>query len=145
MLDALVGNTDRHHENWALVRRGEIDYLAPSYDHAASLGRNESDVSRAARLSTPDPGYTVQAYANRARSAFYESEQAIKPMLTMDVFATVLDHIPTSRVWLDSLSRVAPEEFDRILERVPSERISKVARAFALTILTHNRERLLCL
>ena len=145
MLDALIGNTDRHHENWALVRRGNIDYLAPSYDHAASLGRNESDESRAARLSTPDSGYTVEAYANRARSAFYESEQATRPMLTMEVFAAALERIPTGRVWLNSLGSIAPERFQRILERIPEERISKVARAFALKILTHNRERLLCL
>jgi len=52
MFDILVSNTDRHHENWGVV----IDYserysptytLAPSFDHASSLGRNESDEARA--------------------------------------------------------------------------------------------------
>jgi hypothetical protein len=48
-LDALIGNTDRHHENWGLfmavattadgvlgVAKAEV---APSFDHASSLGR----------------------------------------------------------------------------------------------------------
>lgn len=47
LLDALLGNTDRHHENWALIR--SLDgglVLAPSYDHASSLDgifRSSSD------------------------------------------------------------------------------------------------------
>jgi len=40
VLDALIGNTDRHHENWGiLVRRGRgvlLGEVAPSFDHASS-------------------------------------------------------------------------------------------------------------
>ena len=143
LLDALIGNTDRHHENWALVRWGKVDYLAPSYDHAASLGRNESDAARAARLATRDPGYTVQAYANRARSAFYRMEEDVRPMLTFDAFQGLLERFPAARVWLDILASTETDEFQRILERIPGERISHVAREFAFRILCHNRERLL--
>jgi hypothetical protein len=54
MLDALIGNTDRHHENWGLVLQGTSDHqdlrLAPTFDHASSLGRNETDERREARL-----------------------------------------------------------------------------------------------
>ncbi|WP_437782569.1 hypothetical protein [Sorangium sp. So ce1097] len=43
MLDALVGNTDRHHENRAvLVRTGQAERhaaLAPSHDHASNPSR----------------------------------------------------------------------------------------------------------
>lgn len=39
IFDALIGNTDRHSENWAIeiTPRGSM-HLAPSYDHATSLG-----------------------------------------------------------------------------------------------------------
>jgi hypothetical protein len=41
LLDALVGNTDRHHENWGVIRLPEgTVHLAPTFDHASSLGRN---------------------------------------------------------------------------------------------------------
>jgi len=43
VLDAWIGNTDRHHENWAVIARGQERILAPTYDHASSLGRNESE------------------------------------------------------------------------------------------------------
>jgi len=52
VLDALIGNTDRHHENWALLRWTDKDkqtyhVLAPSFDHASSLGRVLLDKKRA--------------------------------------------------------------------------------------------------
>ena len=43
--DALVGNTDRHHENWAVLTGSQS--LAPTYDHGASLGFNASPARRA--------------------------------------------------------------------------------------------------
>lgn len=49
LLDAWIGNGDRHHENWGIVRiktdsnPEETEYLAPTYDHASSLGRELSD------------------------------------------------------------------------------------------------------
>ncbi len=44
LLDALVGNTDRHHENWGVVRTmaGDV-HLAPTFDHASSLGAHALD------------------------------------------------------------------------------------------------------
>ncbi len=45
LLDGLIGNVDRHHENWMLeygTKDGEIHIgVAPSFDHASSLGRDE--------------------------------------------------------------------------------------------------------
>jgi hypothetical protein len=46
VLDALMGNTDRHHENWGISRRREGENwkgrLAPTFDHASSLGRGRT-------------------------------------------------------------------------------------------------------
>ena len=56
VLDALIGNTDRHHENWGLRVRMETGpqalklTVAPSFDHASSLGRELLDARRAELL-----------------------------------------------------------------------------------------------
>ncbi len=69
VLDALIGNTDRHHENWGflgqvlvnidevseaarLVKQGGYD-IAPSFDHASSLGRELPDEKRIDILDVP--------------------------------------------------------------------------------------------
>ena len=50
LLDGLIGNTDRHHDNWMLKyesRTGSAEItVAPSFDHGSSLGRELSDKSR---------------------------------------------------------------------------------------------------
>jgi len=53
LLDAVAGNTDRHHENWGVIRLpdGSV-HLAPTFDHASSLGRTLLDAERAQRLQT---------------------------------------------------------------------------------------------
>jgi len=54
VLDAVIGNTDRHHENWGILieRNGQngLRRLAPSFDHASSLGRELSDDRRQSLL-----------------------------------------------------------------------------------------------
>ena len=43
MLDALISNQDRHHENWVILLNDITDkkYLCPTYDHAAYSGERE--------------------------------------------------------------------------------------------------------
>lgn len=55
MLDAWVGSQDRHHENWGFIVSPESTiHLAPTFDHASSLGWNETDETRTQRLMTRD-------------------------------------------------------------------------------------------
>ena len=74
VLDALIGNTDRHHENWGILRRRAGDeggsFVAPSYDHASSLGRELRD-ERRDRLMAEN---RIGDYAERGRGAIYWSE-----------------------------------------------------------------------
>lgn len=57
VLDALIGNTDRHHENWGLrlhspvARQTRVLSAAPSFDHASSLGRELLDARRTELLA----------------------------------------------------------------------------------------------
>ncbi|MBA2662854.1 MAG: HipA domain-containing protein [Bradymonadaceae bacterium] len=40
VFDALIGNVDRHHQNWGAIRtRDGTLHLAPTFDHGASLSR----------------------------------------------------------------------------------------------------------
>lgn len=37
-LDALISNSDRHAENWAVISKGGVQRMSPLYDNATSLG-----------------------------------------------------------------------------------------------------------
>ena len=145
MLDAWIANQDRHHENWALVvsGKGEV-HLAPSYDHASSLGRNESDEDREDRLTTRDTGRSMEHYVGRAKSAFFASPSGKKPLLTLEAFQAAARSRPSAATaWLLRLEQVSLRKTRSLLEAVPPDRITPVAIDFAQKMLELNRKRLL--
>ena len=68
LFDALIGNTDRHSQNWAVetTQSGEL-HLAPSFDHATSLGISNRGKKRDHLLESPHlvPNFAAQATAHR--------------------------------------------------------------------------------
>lgn len=152
MLDAWIGNQDRHHENWGLLvifRRGDPPiqiYLAPTYDHASSLGCNESDETRRQRLSTSDSGYKVEAYVRKAKSKLFANKEDTQPLTTLDAFRQAATYYPAAaRIWLDRLANVSNNDTLELLNRIPSDRLSPVGIEFAQEILEANRRRLVAL
>lgn len=150
LLDAWISNTDRHHENWGVVEwteastRNVIRYLAPTFDHASSLGCHETDENRRKRLSTTDQGFSVEAFAKKARSALYLKPDDKKALFTFDAFIEAAKRQPqAARVWLDRLAGVSNLETDKLFERLPSERITELGIEFARKMLDYNRGRLL--
>ena len=144
MLDALVSNQDRHDENWGMIVSSDgRRFLAPSYDHAASLGRNESDELRERRLNTKDSGQSVEHYVTKAKSQFIdlETKRRIKAMSAFMLFSGV--HPSASLAWLERLKKVPEDAFRSIIDRVPACRMSDVSKDFAYQIIQANRKNLL--
>ncbi|HEX7880970.1 MAG TPA: hypothetical protein VF720_16280, partial [Candidatus Eisenbacteria bacterium] len=144
MLDAWIGNQDRHHENWGVIitPTGEV-FLAPTFDHASSLGRNETDANRAKRLATRDVGFGLERYVERAQTPLYESETSPTPLTTLGAFLGAARFSPkASKVWLDRMMAIPDTEIVSIFERIPRTLISDVAIEFAIKMLQLNRARL---
>ncbi len=145
LLDAWIGNNDRHHQNWGLVFTpvGEL-HLAPTFDHASCLGRIESDDEKRQRLGTKDQARTVSTYVVKCRSAFYHSPASEEPLSTLEVFRTAARANPNGALsWLKRLQDIALTDTKRICQQIPSARMSDVSVEFAQRILELNRLRLL--
>ncbi len=146
LLDALAGNQDRHHENWGLIFTPEppLLHLAPTFDHASSLGRNETDENRLERLGTKDVGRSVEHYAERARSSLYETPSSKRPMSTLTAFSEAMKITPEAgQYWLQQLSSISPDMFSTVLHQIPDDWISRQAIDFAHRMLITNQARLL--
>jgi len=146
MLDAWIANQDRHHENWAAIALPEEKALrlAPTFDHGASLARNISDAERKERLESRDKGQQIPHFASRARSAFYASPADDRTLGTLEAFARFAQTAPTAAsIWLEKIRSVTPEEIKAIIEEVPPNRMSEVARQFTLELIMANQQRLL--
>lgn len=144
MLDAWVANQDRHHENWAGIWNGKRLTLAPSYDHGSALARNVSDKEKKARLETKDTGYSVAAFARRARSRLFLTPTDTGALDSLGAFRQFSRQTPAaSAAWKDRLQAVDRPTIDRILSLIPPQRLSAISREFTLHLLMENRARVL--
>jgi len=140
----LIGNTGRHHENWGIV----IDYtdrydpsysLAPSFDHASCLGRNESDIARARRLTTNDSRDSVEAYCLRARSAFYGPGGNNQTLRQTEVLEELIRVAPdAAKYWATIFSAISQKVYQDIFARIEPKLITSEATQFALRMLHAN-------
>lgn len=147
MLDTLISNQDRHHENWAIMLNNQTreQFLCPTYDHAASLGRELTDENCYKRLTTKDKNQQVSAFVSRAKSKFYDENQGC-PLSTIDAFRIALDSPLVNegkKFWLQKLRNLSDMSIERIFYDIPEECISLNVRKFALEIVLENKKRLL--
>ncbi|RLV58385.1 hypothetical protein D5018_17670 [Parashewanella curva] len=146
MLDALISNQDRHHENWAIVvdMTSSEKYLCETYDHAASLGRELKDEERKERLLTKDKNRMVATFVTKARSEIFRFKKDKKPLFTLDAFFEAVSERPSAKkYWISKLKELTDSKINDIFNAIPDDVISSEAREFALQMVIENKKRLL--
>ena len=146
LLDALISNQDRHHENWAIILDQDTgeQYLCPSYDHAASLGRELLDTERQERLNTKDINRQIQKFVSKARSELFRFKSEKKPLLTCDAFYIAVEERNTAKDhWLAKLRNLTEDKIMEIFSRIPHDMITETAKEFAIEMVLENKKRLL--
>ncbi|MGB7964118.1 MAG: HipA domain-containing protein, partial [Propionicimonas sp.] len=128
VLDALIANTDRHHENWGIIE--ETRRLAPSYDHGASLGFNVRKPMRE----------RPREYAAGGKSRHFPSRLTL-----VDLAGEALGMVgaKVAAHWREAVARVDTGDLKEIIASVPEDWMSGVMRTFVLELVIENRRRLL--
>lgn len=144
VLDAVVGNVDRHSENWGMLR-GQVETgfswsLASSYDHGSSLGRELSDEQRDRRLA----GDRVGEYVERGRGGIFWSSvenRGPSPLQLVRLAAdTCPDALHSAISMVDSLD---DESLRRVVDRVSIGWMTCSARSFAFEMMRYGRAQML--
>ena len=146
VFDALIGNTDRHHENWGLklqriaTPRSPKLTVAPSYDHASSLGRELQDTRRAALLKSNG----MLAYLAKARGGIFKDADQPHGANPLRVVQDAAQAYPAH--FAPALKRAAeldPDVIHDVLASIPPQRASEQAKAFAETLVLTARQSLI--
>lgn len=143
VLDAVIGNTDRHHENWGLLLRrtqsGWKGQVAPSFDHASSLGRELQDSTRDRILERR----TVGHYSERGRGGIYWSEGDKRGPSPLELVRRAVRNEPEFfRPVSSRLGHLSDDALREVIRRVPSGWISPSARQFAVELMRYNLAQL---
>lgn len=148
VLDALICNTDRHHENWGLFWRvlrtdepvedwdkpvlvKQYD-VAPSFDHASSLGRELLD-ERRDRILTEK---RMASYVRNGHGGIYwrSTDRKGANPLRLTVSATGL----YPEYFLGAIENLAAQPvtvIQEVIDEIPDSRISEFGRRFAKEVL----------
>lgn len=141
LFDALIGNQDRHHENWGAIQQETHLYLAPIYDNAAGLARNLTDDKRKLILETKDRRQNLEAFANRALSAFFKSKDDKKRLSTFNAFLEISILVPEAKkIWLHQLRNIDRQKINCLLNQVPPSRMSEICRTFTEEYILINQK-----
>lgn len=143
VLDALIGNTDRHHENWGiLIRRVDNNWnvqIAPSFDHASSLGRELRDERREILLSQKRVG----EYCEKGRGAIYWSEDDRHGLSPLNLVRRAVQFYPDLlNPALEKLDTFNAKSVEYIVNRVPMDWISDTSRKFTIEMMRYNITKL---
>lgn len=147
MLDAWIGNQDRHDENWGLLKTSEGNlFLAPSFDHGSSMARNLTDEDRTLRLNTKDQPRHISTFVTTAKSGFFPHsiEKQKKAILTLDAFIQSANYSPSAAVaWQERLAAIDEKVIRNVVDKVPECWMTEPSRMFTCELLRLNRERIL--
>lgn len=146
ILDAIILNTDRHHENWALMRSRSPDgkyihRVAPTFDHASSLGRNEPVEKVGQWLREAD---RFEWYAARGRGAIFIKPTDAHGANPLRLFEVAVRRWPRYfQPWGKMLQNVGLDRILSVVDRVPDHVMDPRHRAFAkgLLVVTFGRIR----
>ena len=145
MLDCWIANQDRHHGNWGAVldEQGKLS-LSPTFDHGAALARLLTDNEREERLPSRDRNRSMAVYVTKAKSACYSEVTSDKTLGTLECFEAFASYASqAAKAWIRRLQAIDASEVQEIVERVPSTRISDIARQFTIELLNENKKRIL--
>ena len=147
LLDAVIGNTDRHHENWGILLKrtsGSLNVMvAPSFDHASSLGRELCDAGTAKSKSAILREGRVGSYAEKATGAIYWESTDRRGLSPLNLIRRASEKYPEpfdrARQLLDKLT---VEGLRGIVDRVPETWMSEISRSFVIELVCYNLEQL---
>ena len=144
VLDAIICNTDRHHDNWALIRgpfgsSKIVHRVAPSYDHASSLGRELRDEKRRSMLAQN----LVGRYVTKGGGGIYWQSGDAKGANPVDLAVQAAKKYPDFfRPWLERVRQLQVVSLEDILARVPVEWMSLESKQFCIKLMSVTVETL---
>lgn len=147
VLDAVIGNTDRHHENWAFLtwpnEGRRMAFMAPSFDHASSLGRELLDEGQKKCRKRLLAEKRVGSYSEKGQGAiFWQStdKHGLSPLEL--VRRAACEHPEMFREAIQKACTLHREQIEAVVSRVPTDWMSPLAREFAVELVGYNLQQL---
>ncbi len=142
LFDFLIGNTDRHHSNWALIRQPNQQYTpCPLYDNGSSLCCYVTE-EQMALLFSKDSGPMTRQVDTGSRSRIRIDGSSKKIPTHKMVVQYMIETYPriTIPIAQHFLERLTPFCLERVLEPIPDGIFSPERKRLVASFLTMKLE-----
>ncbi|MBL3625873.1 HipA domain-containing protein [Bacillus sp. RHF6] len=141
VFDALVGNGDRHQDNWGITRheKREEEFLSPLYDNSASLGRELSDKATN-DFNLDESSFIRYIHKGRGKIGWLDKKRENHFLM----LKRLLCIFPTEVKYnIDKLNLLTDEKINYIVNNIPLEVITLNQKSFVINYIKKRKEIIL--
>lgn len=139
--DALVGEQDRHEENWGLLKNGFDYYMSPLYDNGCNLLREFKDEEFANKYYSNKKDFN--AYIERSKAIIYNEANG-KNYKHFELIEYLNKYYPNEiENEIVNLKKITDEKIEDIVNSIPDGLLTDMHKKYIIIYLKKRRDRLL--
>lgn len=141
VFDALIGEQDRHEENWGITEKNGKYSISPLYDNGDSLLREFKNKDTLKKFQNGEKDF--DAYINRSKTLIYkeDNKKRYKHFELIDFLNKNYHEIVKTEI--DNLNKLTDNDIDLIVNRIPSELLTNSQKEYIICYLRKRRDILL--
>lgn len=138
VFDALVGETDRHEENWGIIKKNGKYKISPLYDNGCNLLREFKNEQLATQYY--DEKKDFNSYIKRAKSVIYKDDHSRRYNL-FELIEYLYQRYPNQiKQEIDNLRKLTTEKIEEITNKVPSKLLTEKHKMYIIIYLKKRKE-----
>ena len=143
VFDALVGEQDRHEENWGIERIGNSYRFSPLYDNGCNLLRNFKDEKYAQEYYSGKKDF--DAYINKCKSLIYrENHEGQYKHFELIKYLNDNYHDLVQEE-ISNLKKLTEDKIEEIVDKIPDELLTSKHKEYIIIYLKKRRDILLAI
>lgn len=141
IFDALIGEQDRHEENWGITERNGKYFISPLYDNGDSLLREFKNYATAKKYY--DCVKNFDAYIERSRTMIYKEDNK-KKYKHFDLIKYLYNKFSQYVIpEIENLSKLKDEIIEEIVNKIPGKLLTNEHKKYIILYLIKRRNMLL--
>lgn len=141
VFDALIGEQDRHEENWGIEKKDNTYKISPLYDNGCNLLREFKDESFAKQFYHHEKDF--YAYIKRSKTMIYKEDHKTK-YKHFELIEYLNQHYHNAiQMELMNLMKLTDQKIEEVVMKIPDELLTKEHKNYIIMYLKERRDILL--
>ena len=141
IFDALVGEQDRHEENWGITINRKKYKISPLYDNGCNLLRDFKNESYSKKYY--DGKKDFDAYINKSKTIIYKEDNKNKYKHFELIKYLNVDYRDIVQKEIKNLNKLTDETIEDIIEKIPDGLLTKKHKEYIIIYLKKRRDILI--